>query len=57
MENIREVFLWILGIESLLNLSSLGARARAGASIKLSLSKRLALNALLFAVILIPVGV
>ncbi|PLW38323.1 hypothetical protein PCASD_08993 [Puccinia coronata f. sp. avenae] len=57
MENIREVFLWILGIESLLNLSSLGARARAGASIKLSLSKRLALNALLFAVILIPVAI
>ncbi|OAV92285.1 hypothetical protein PTTG_12124 [Puccinia triticina 1-1 BBBD Race 1] len=51
---IREVFLWILGIESVMNLTSLGARARTGASIKLSGLKRFVLNGLLVAVVAVP---
>lgn len=47
-------FLWILGIESMMNLTSLGARARTGASIRLSPLKRFALNGLLVAVIAVP---
>lgn len=47
-------FLWILGIESVMNLTSLGARARTGASIKLSGLKRFVLNGLLVAVVAVP---
>lgn len=47
-------FLWILGIESMMNLTSLGARARTGASIRLSPLKRFALNGLLVAVVAVP---
>ncbi|PLW17074.1 hypothetical protein PCANC_11848 [Puccinia coronata f. sp. avenae] len=44
----------VQSIESMMNLTSLGARARTGASIRLSPLKRFALNGLLVAVIAVP---
>lgn len=48
------LFLWILGIEATLNLTSLGTRARAGATIKFSPYARFALNGSLLAVLAVP---
>jgi hypothetical protein len=55
--NGTKVFLWILGIETALNLTSLGARARAGATIRLSPHVRFALNSLLVTLMVVPGGV
>ncbi|KNZ45667.1 hypothetical protein VP01_792g6 [Puccinia sorghi] len=48
------IFLWILGIEAALNLTSLGTRARAGATIKFSPCARFAINGSLLAVLAVP---
>ncbi|PLW53533.1 hypothetical protein PCANC_07223 [Puccinia coronata f. sp. avenae] len=48
------VFVWILCIETAMDLTSLGARARAGASIRLSPYTRFMINSLLLAVIAVP---
>lgn len=48
------LFVWILSIEAAMNLTSLGARARAGASIRLSPCMRFIINSLLLAVMAVP---
>lgn len=48
------LFVWILSIEAAMNLTSLGARARAGASIRLSPCTRFIINSLLLAVMAVP---
>ncbi|POW15631.1 hypothetical protein PSTT_02005, partial [Puccinia striiformis] len=53
----NKVFLWILGIETAMNVTTLGARERDGASIRLSPFLRFALNGTLVAFMLTPVGV
>ncbi|PLW19398.1 hypothetical protein PCANC_06343 [Puccinia coronata f. sp. avenae] len=54
MDRIITVFVWILSIEAAMNLTSLGARARAGASIRLSPCTRFIINSLLLAVMAVP---
>lgn len=48
------LFVWILSIEAAMNLTSLGARARAGASIRLPPYTRFIINSLLLAVMAVP---
>lgn len=48
------LFVWILSTEAAMNLTSLGARARAGASIRLSPCTRFIINSLLLAVMAVP---
>ncbi|POW03924.1 hypothetical protein PSTT_10730 [Puccinia striiformis] len=50
------LFLWICGIETVMSFSSLRARARAGASIRLPRYVRLFANGTLLAVLIIPGG-
>ncbi|KNE90411.1 hypothetical protein PSTG_16156 [Puccinia striiformis f. sp. tritici PST-78] len=50
------IFLWILGIETAMNVTTLGARERDGASIRLSPFLRFALNGTLVAFMLTPVA-
>jgi hypothetical protein len=51
------VFVWIFIVEAAMDLTSLGARARVGASIKLSPYMRFSINSLLLGVMLVPAGV